>query len=296
MPRSPRSSVTRWNGVPLGTRSQSPSAAIGSGALSSRHASVASAAAAAPTIRRAASAMRIPLRMACVEMRHEAFRRRSEREAVVVDPRDGPYPEQRIRYEHFVGQAQLVGRKVALCGSNAERPRSFEHVAAHDTFDSAAREARRGDFRTRDDEDVASCTADHIAAGVEQETLLHGMPAKLELRQHLLEAAQVLDTGESRILTKPHPARAHVDPIAIIRFGIIRPRRDRQHARRRRRIWRRITAHAGTARHDELDDGPALLRAMRLDLLRKQAAGRSGYLEPPAALFEPIEMQVEPAD
>ena len=34
-----------------------------------------------------------------------------------------------------------------------------------------------------------------------------GVPAQLELREHLLEAAQVLDAGERRILAEPQAGR-----------------------------------------------------------------------------------------
>ena len=41
---------------------------------------------------------------------------------------------------------QLGGREIALLGANAERARGFEHDAAHDALDAAARKARRGEL------------------------------------------------------------------------------------------------------------------------------------------------------
>ena len=87
-----------------------------------------------------------------------------------------------------------------------------------------------------------------------------GVAAQLELREYLLEAAQVLDACERRILAEPQLTDVHADPFAIVGVGIVGPRRYREHARRCCGVRRQIAARTGPARDDELDDGAALVR------------------------------------
>src|SRR6185503_1143808 len=296
-PRSPSSAATRWNGVPLGTRSHSPSAAaIFSGALSSRHASAERPATDTPRSTTSVNATQIALRMTATQLSHEALGRRADGDAPPIELGDGPDPEQRVRHEQLVCPEQLGRLDIALLGANAEPPRCFEDNAAHDALDAAAREARRSELAAADDEDVAGRALRDTATRVEHEPLLHGLTAQLELREHLLETAQVLDPGKRRILSEPQPAGAHADAVAIVRVRIVGPLRDREHPRRRRGLGRQVTARAGTASHDELDDDAALSRTARVDLSRDEATRRGRYLEAAATLFEPIEMQLEPAD
>src|SRR5262245_58623139 len=151
-PRWPSSAATRWNGVPLGTRSHSPSAAIRSGALSSRHASAERPAADDPRSTRIPSAIQMALRIAVAQLAHEARRRQSHGNTPAVELRDGPDAEQRIRHEHLVRLEQLARCDVALFSANAEPTRGLEDDAAHDTLDAAPREARRDELAAGDDE------------------------------------------------------------------------------------------------------------------------------------------------
>src|SRR5690606_10049346 len=129
----------------------------------------------------------------------------------------------------------------------------------------------------------------------EQHALLRVVTVELDLREHLLEPTQVLHAGQGRILAEPELACPQPNASSVVPVRARAPRRYRQNSRRSGRLRQRITALAGTARDDQLHDR-APRRAVRLDLREHDATVRRLDPEPGAALGQPLEMQIEPAD
>ena len=148
--------------------------------------------------------------------------------------RDGPDAEQRVRHEQLVGAEQL--RRASRSRSSARRPSvraRFEHGAAHDAFDAAARRAsgsRARRPRTTKTLLLVPPTTWPLASS--SSPCCTAWPRSSSCASTCSRRHRCLMPGERRILAEPQLADAHADPVAIVGVGILGPRRNREHARR----------------------------------------------------------------
>src|SRR4029077_9820114 len=167
------------------------------------------------------------------------------------------------------------------------------HHLTHDAGDAAAIQARRRKPAPVDQKNIAHAAGDARAAAREQQYFGDARIRPLEAGEDLLQAIEVLDSRECRVLAEPQLAPA--PPHALARRGWA-GRVTQQYPRAPLRAADAIAARVRRpARHDQFEDGAGAFGGRAGDFLRQGARLRGGNRQTRAAGRQALEVQVEEA-